>query len=211
MAGRLVVGVVLAVGLLGGCSEGKADDPGAAASPDAEATTAALDLAGELGPNGHIILSGVEMQSTPGSLYPSQSEGGTAVGGVAGVTAGLTVIREGEHLCLEVHGLPIGGNRLVGTCEIPAYETHQDVAETAWAYVSDVVIEGEPVRVVWGMTYLDAVIADLGPGTLSQTLESPFPFWMHRFFALEAADDTTGVRLLNEAGQEITTVSLQPS
>lgn len=211
MVGRLVAGLVVAIALLGGCSGGQADDPGAGPSgADTAATTAALDLAGDLSQNGRISLSGVEMQSTPGSLYPSQTDGGTALGGVAGVTAGLTVIREGEQLCVGVHGLPIGGNRLAGTCDIPAYETHEDVAETAWAYVSDVVVEGEPVRVVWGMTYLDAVTADLGPGTLSQALESHLPYWMHRFFALEATADTTSVRLLNEAGDEIATLSLQP-
>ena len=204
--------VAFAGALLGGCSDDQGHDSGARpASPESEVDPPALDLAGDLGPNGGISLSGVELQSTPKSLYRNQTEGGTAVGPVSGLAAGLTVVREGEQLCLEVHGLPIGGNRVAGTCDIPAYSTHRDVAETGWAYVSDVVIDAQSVRVAWGMTYLDAVTADLGPGTRPQTLDSPFPFWMHRFFALEAPADATGVRLLDEAGQEMTTLSLQPS
>lgn len=212
MAGRLVASAALVGALLGGCSDGRGDEAAAppAASESPEAATGP-DLAGELGPNGRVSLGGVELQSTPASLYSNQSDGGTAGGPVSGLAAGLTVVRNGERLCLEVHGLPIGGNRVAGSCGIAAYETHQDVAETGWAYSSDVVIDAEPVRVAWGMTYLDAATADVGPGTRPQTLDSPFPFWMHRFFALEAPDDATEVRLLDERGETIAALPLRPS
>ena len=212
MVGRFVASVALAGTLLGGCIYERSDDAAApSGTPESESAAAALDLAGELGPNGGISLDDVELQSTPGSLYTGQTEGRTAVGPVSGLAAGLTVVREGERLCLEVHGLPIGGNRIAGTCDITAYETHQEVTETGWAYASEVVIDSQPTRVAWGMTYLDAVSADLGPGTRPQTLDSAFPFWMHRFFALEAPADATGVRLLDEEGRAITTIPLQPS
>lgn len=212
MVGRFVICVALAGALLGACDDEREDGSGArSVGPKSEAADPALDLAGDLGPNGRIRLGSVELESTPRSLYLDQTEGGTAVGPVSGLPAGLTVVREGERLCLEVHGLPIGGNRVAGTCDIPAYETHEDVAEPGWAYVSDVVIDAQSVRVAWGMTYLDAVAADLGPGSRPQTLDTPFPFWMHRFFALEAPADATGVRLMDEAGRVITTLSLQPA
>lgn len=208
MVGRILVGVVLVAAAAGGCSFGTPGDSDAEEAVS-ESDASRPDLAGEVGPNGGISLGGVEMQSDPAFLYVNQTEGGNAVGPVSGLTAGLTVIRDDQRLCLEMHGLPIGANRLAGTCDIPAYETHDDVAETAWAYVSEVTIEGEPVRVAWGMTYLDAVTADFGPGTRAQELESGMPFWMHRFFALEAPAAARELRLLDEDGRELDTVPLQ--
>jgi hypothetical protein len=208
MVGRAAVGVVLVAAGLAGCGFGGSADAGARGATS-EPTDKGVDLAGEVGPAGGIISGGIEMQSTPAALYDDQTDGGTAIVGVDGVTAGLTVIRDGERLCLELHGLPIGGNRLAGTCDIPAYASHAEVDETAWAYVSDIVVGGEPVRVAWGMTYLDAVSAEFGTDTRSQALESGMPFWMHRFFALEAPAQATEIRLLDEDGQQLVTVPLE--
>lgn len=168
----------------------------------------ALDLAGEVGPNGGIVVSGgVELQSTPESLYPDQTQGGTAVGPVAGLPAGLTVIREGDRLCVGLHGLPIGGNELAESCDIRAYKTHDDVEQTSWVYVSDVVLDGSSVTVVWGMTYLDAAWVDFGPGTRPQQPETHFPYWMHRFFALEAPANPGELRLLDDDGRVLTALT----
>jgi hypothetical protein len=175
---------------------------------DAEPSASAHDLAGEVGPNGGIVLSGgVELESTPESLYPDQTQGGTAVGPVDGLSAGMTVIREGDRLCVGLHGLPIGGNELAESCDIHAYETHDDVEETSWAYVSDVEFDGERVTIVWGMTYLDVASVDFGPGTRAQQPESHFPYWMHRFFALEAPPGVVELRLLDDEGRVLTTLA----
>lgn len=161
------------------------------------------DLAGEIGPNGGIMSGVTELRSTPESLYPYQTDGGTAVGPVAALPGGLSVLREGDRLCLELHGLPIGASVMARSCEIPAYASHDDVEDLGRAYLSDVVVDGEAMRVVWGMTYLDAASVDFGDGSASASPETHFPFWMHRFFALPAPPDAQSLRILDDAGKEL--------
>lgn len=204
MVGRFIVSVALAGAFLSGCSYELGDDAAApSATPESEAAAPAFDLAGELGPNGGVMSGVTELVSTPQSLYPSQTDGGTAVGPVAALPGGLSVVREGERLCIELHGLPIGGALLARSCEIPAYASHDDVEDLGRAYVSDVVVDGETMRVVWGMTYLDAASVDFGDGSASASPETHFPFWMHRFFALPAPPDAQSLRILDDAGQEL--------
>ena len=208
MFGRLGVAAAVTGLVVASCGFGEDSTPNSGDLAAAEESPSRPDLAGELGPTGDVALSGVEMETTR-SLYLTQTQGASALGGVRGHEAGLSVERDGGHLCLELHGLPIGANLLAASCDIPAYESHEDVAETGWAYVSEVVIKGEPVRVVWGMTYLDATAADLGAGGRSEIPESPWPYWMHRFFALSDTKGATEVRLLDSAGAELAVLPLE--
>lgn len=205
------LGAVAAVAglIVGGCGFAEGSTPNGAARSTAEEPPSRTDLAGELGPNGGVALGGAELETTR-SLYLTQAQGGNALGGVRGHDAGLSVERDGGRLCLELHGLPVGENLLAASCDIPAYESHEDVEKTGWAYVSEVVIKGEHVRVVWGMTYLDATAVDLGVGGRSEVQESPWPYWMHRFFALpDDTGDATEVRLLDAGGAELAVLPLE--
>jgi hypothetical protein len=158
------------------------------------------DLAGETGPNGGVMDHGREMDSTPDSLYPYQTDGATAVGPVAALPGGLSVLREGDRLCIELHGLPIGASAIARSCEITAYRVPEEVEDPGRAFVSEVVVNDQATHVVWGMTYLDAATVDFGPGSASTTAETHMPYWMHRFFALPAPVEADEVRILDSDG-----------
>lgn len=208
------VGLALSlVGLTGTAAcGGNGKTPPMAQTPETagDAESSGLDLAGEIGPNGGVINHGREMESTPESLYPYQTDGATAVGPIAAFPGGLSVLRQGHRLCIELHGLPIGGPREIArSCEIPAYRLPEEVGTLGRAYVSDVDIEGKAMRVAWGMTYLDAASVDFGAGTTSTTPETHMPFWMHRFFALPAPPEATALRLVDESGKQLAEFPLE--
>lgn len=55
---------------------------------------------------------------------------------------------------------------------------------------------------VWGAIYVDA--SRLVAGDVEARIPVPsFPFWMHRFFAVAAADDVGAVRLMDDGGEEL--------
>lgn len=186
---------------------GACTDTDGTSAPDSQSTSTTSvpsgpALAGDLGPNGRVALSGVELESTPESLFDDQTMGGTAVGPVDGVSAGLVVVREDDKICIELHGLPIGGNRLARSCELPAYASHDEVETLGTAFISDVAIDDTPITVVWGATYVDA--RELVAGDVeAQIPDPPFPFWMHRFFAVAVTGDVASVRLIDDGGAEL--------
>lgn len=181
------------------------DLQGVVTAPDD--ATGALEIAGEIGPGGGVMNGGREMQSTPEEMFSYQPDGATVVydateGNAASNGYYVTAQRYEGQLCVrlsEAGKAPPVAER----CNVPAYATPEEVSEPTYVARGTISTDHGDQPMVYGVTYLDAATVTTPDGSAVAQLSTGHPFWMHNFFALPIAADTTEVLILDAAGREI--------